>query len=162
MVGHSFGGAVALEFATRFTDEVVGVGLVDASPLGWPTTLCEVADDGTDAATAILAMCAGWSDPTANTEWLDVLGAFAELDTVATEGVLTSTPLAVVTAEQRELPDGIAALERDRLTRAWDAGQLRWASLSSASLVLTVARTGHHIELDQPSLVVEAVTGLLP
>jgi pimeloyl-ACP methyl ester carboxylesterase len=133
--------------------------LVDASPIGWPTTLCAIADDGTDAATSIRAMCDGWSDPSGNAEHLDVFAAFGEL---LAPPALGSLPVTVLTAVERELPADIAAAERDRLTEAWDQGQRQWAELSVRSRLVAVPDTGHLIQLDQPAVVIAEIDRLLP
>ena len=100
-VGHSFGGAEAITFASLFADEVTGLVLVDASPTTWPTDLCAVPDDGSDAAATVLANCSGVFLPAGNSEHLDVAAAFAGVAGVVTLG---STPVTVITAAQRELP----------------------------------------------------------
>jgi pimeloyl-ACP methyl ester carboxylesterase len=99
-VGHSFGGAEAITFASLFTDEVTGLVLVDASPTTWPTDLCAVPDDGSDAAATVLGNCNGAFLPPGNSEHLDVAASFADVAGVVTLG---STPMAVITAAQREL-----------------------------------------------------------
>ena len=50
VVGHSYGGAVAVTFASLFPESVRGLVLIDASPPGWDTATCAVPDDGTEAA----------------------------------------------------------------------------------------------------------------
>ena len=58
VVGHSFGGAEAVTFASLFADEVTGLVLLDASPTSWPTEVCAVPDDGSDmAAQLALDLC---------------------------------------------------------------------------------------------------------
>lgn len=47
-----------------------------------------------------------------------------------------------------------------RLDTSWAEGMHRWARLSSSSVV-SVEATGHHIELDQPQLVVDELLELL-
>lgn len=158
-VGHSFGGPEAVEFARRFPSEVDGLALVDASPFGWPDALCAIPADGTAAAASIRSMCDGWADPVANVEHLDVINAFRALAGTTTLG---SLPLEVLTAVDRELPPDIASAERARITEAWDAGQQRWAQLSSAGHLTTVGHTSHHIQIDQPAVVVAAIERLLP
>ena len=71
LVGHSFGGAEAVMFASMFPDDVTGVLLLDASPATWITTLCSVVDDGSDAAASYRELCASLSDPANNPEHLD-------------------------------------------------------------------------------------------
>lgn len=158
-VGHSFGGPEAVEFARRFPSDVDGLALVDASPTGWPDALCAIPADGTEAAAFIHSMCDGWADPVTNVEHLDVINAFRELDGTTALG---SLPLEVLTAADRELPPDIASAERARITEAWDAGQQRWTQLSSAGHLTTVGHSSHHIQIDQPAVVVAAIGRLLP
>jgi pimeloyl-ACP methyl ester carboxylesterase len=66
LVGHSFGGAEAVMFASMFPADVAGVLLLDASPATWITTLCSVVDDGSDAAASYRELCASLSDPANN------------------------------------------------------------------------------------------------
>ena len=145
-------------FAALYADEVSSLALVDASPTTWPAALCSVPDDGTEAAATVLGVCAGFL-PTGNSERLDVVAAFAEVSTVVSLG---SLPMAVITAVGRELPSGLAVSEVARLTEAWNQGQQSWASLSPNSHVVTVDHTGHHIEIDQPAVVIDEITRLLP
>jgi pimeloyl-ACP methyl ester carboxylesterase len=137
---------------------VRGLVLIDASPASWPTELCAVAVDGSDMATTIHATCAGWADPTANAEHLDVFAAFNEVAGISSLG---SLPMTVITAVDRQLAD-LGATELARLTAAWDQSQQRWADLSTSSQVVPVEDTSHHIELDRPEVVIDAVVGLLP
>ena len=157
VVGHSFGGAEAVTFASRYADQVTGLVLIDASPASWPSELCAVADDGSGMAATIHSTCAGWTDPTANAEHLDVFGSFTEVAGIASLG---SLPMTVITAVDRQFAD-LGATELARLTAAWNQGQQRWADLSTASHVVPVEQTGHHIELDRPDVVIDAVVGLL-
>lgn len=159
LVGHSFGGAEAVTFASLFAADVTGLVLIDASPATWPAALCATPDDGSGAAATVLGTCAGAFPPARNSEHLDVVTAFAEVSTV---GSLGSLPMAVITATHRELPAGLAAEEVARLTDAWNRGQDDWAKLSTAAHLVSVDHTGHHIEIDQPQVVIDEITRLFP
>jgi pimeloyl-ACP methyl ester carboxylesterase len=159
VVGHSFGGAEAVTFVSLFADEVTGVVLIDASPTTWPAALCAVPDDGSAAAAMLRGTCTGSFAPTGNSEHLDVAVAFAE---VAQIDSLGSLPMAVITATDREFPAGLAATEATRLTHVWNTGQQAWMALSRASHLVSVDHTGHHIEIDQPGVVIDEITHLLP
>jgi pimeloyl-ACP methyl ester carboxylesterase len=150
VLGHSFGGAEAVTFASRHGEEVVGLLLLDASPTTWPATACSVP--------AFAPVCDQMHDPAADPERLDVFPAFEAVARITSLGDLPTT---VVTGAHRVAP-GVEPDELARLDGVWSDGQQRWARLSSASKVVTVERTGHHIEVDQPQLVVDEVTGLLP
>ncbi len=158
VVGHSFGGAEAVTFASLFAPEVTGLVLIDASPVTWPAALSAVSDDGTETATMLRSFSAGFAEPTRNAEHLDVLASFAEVSGVASLG---SLPMTVITAVDRGFP-GLGAGELARLTDVWDQGQQRWSELSTAGRVVSVADTSHHIQLDQPGVVIDEITRLLP
>jgi pimeloyl-ACP methyl ester carboxylesterase len=159
LVGHSFGGAEAVTFASLFADEVTGLVLIDASPTKWPAALCSVADDGTDAAAMLRGTCTGAFLPTGNSERLDVAAAFAEVAKIHSLG---SMPMAVITATERTLDPGLAASEVTRLNDAWNQGQQDWVALSSAAHLVSVDHTGHHIEIEKPAVVIDEITRLLP
>ena len=158
IVGHSFGGAEAITFASLFPEQVAGIVLIDSSPASWPTELCAVTDDGSEMAALVGTTCGGWTDPTANVEHLDVFASFAEVATITSLG---SVPMTVITAVDRQFSD-LGATELARLTDGWNQGQQQWSALSTASLVIPVENTSHHIELDRPDVVIAAVIDRLP
>jgi hypothetical protein len=96
--------------------------------------------------------------PDLNVEHLDAVAAFDEVATIDTLGDL---PLTVVTTSERTFP-GLAADQLARLDRVWNDGVDRWASLSTASTVVSVDDTGHDIQLDQPQVVIDQIEALLP
>ena len=150
LLGHSFGGAEAVTFASKYPQEVTGLMLLDASPPTWPATVCTVPE--------YAAGCAVMRDPVLDPERLDVFPAF---DAVAGISSLGDLPMTVVTAAHRIDP-GLGRAELRRLDTVWAEGVERWAALSSSSNVVSVEDTGHDIELDQPDLVVEELPRLLP
>lgn len=150
VVGHSFGGSVAVMFASTYPDEVTGLLLLDASPTGWPATVCSVP--------AYRAACDLMHDPAEDAERLDVFRAFDEVAHITSLGDL---PMTVMTGAHRD-DTGLSADELTRLDSVWADGQAHWASLSSASTIVTVEHTGHHIEIDQPQRVVDELLNLLP
>ena len=149
IVGHSFGGPESVTFASHYPDDVAGLVLVDASPATWPTTACSVA--------AWKPLCDEMHDPTLDPERVDVLPAF---EAVAAIDSLGDLPMTVMTAAHR-VAATLTQGELARLDAAWAKGVERWASLSSASTVVTVQDTGHNIQLDQPALVIDEVARLL-
>jgi pimeloyl-ACP methyl ester carboxylesterase len=157
VLGHSFGGAESVTFAAQHPDEVVGLLLLDASPVTWPATACSVADDGSETARSFAQGCALMKNPAADPERLDAFPAFAEVAAITSLGDL---PMTVMSAAHRTLP-GLAPTEATRLNTVWDDGVRHWASLSTASTVVTVEDTGHHIEVDQPAQVIDQVVALL-
>jgi pimeloyl-ACP methyl ester carboxylesterase len=150
VVGHSFGGAEAVTFASTYPDEVDGLMLVDASPATWPDTVCSVP--------AHAAGCAMMRDPTQNVEQLDVFPAFEQVATITTLGDL---PMTIMTAAHRS-GDGLTPDELTRLETIWREGMERWAQLSAASNIVIVEDTGHAIQDDQPTVVISELLKLLP
>lgn len=150
LAGHSFGGAEAVTFASTFADEVAGLVLVDASPATWPATVCSVE--------AYAGGCAVMHDPSLDPERLDVFGAFGAVAAIESLGDL---PMAVVTAAHRTDPT-LDAAELARLDSVWAEGVERWASLSTASSVVTVEDAGHDIHVERPELVAGEIAALLP
>lgn len=150
VAGHSFGGAEAVTFASMYRDAVAGLMLLDASPTGWPATVCTVP--------AWAGGCAVMREPTVDPERLDVFPAFEQVATITSLGDL---PVTVVTAAHRTDP-GPSPAEFARLDSVWAAGMDRWANLSSVSRLVTVEDTGHHIEVDRPEVVVEELLEIIP
>ena len=148
VVGHSFGGAEAVTFASAHPDEVVGLMLVDASPTTWPDAVCSVP--------AYAGGCALMRNP-ARGERLDVFPAFQALRSITSLGDL---PMTILSASHRS-SDGLTPDEAERLDTLWTEGTERWAGLSSASRVLTVD-TGHNIHAEQPALFIEELSKLVP
>lgn len=157
LVGHSYGGPEAVTFASHYPEEVDGLLLIDASPTTWLDGMCSVTDDGTEMADMLQANCADQSDPAANPERLDGPTAFAELSRIDS---LHDLPMIVITAVDRDLP-GLGTAETARLTKIWDAGQARWAGLSTASQVVPVDDVSHYLHLDRPEIVLDLVRQLL-
>ena len=153
LVGHSFGGAQAVTFASMFPADVTGVVLVDATPPTWHEAICDVPDDGSDTARSLADGCAMESDPADNPERLDVAGSFSD---VAKIDSLGDVPLVVVTAAAHPIP-GLDPGEEARLDKVWTAGQEYWVSLSSAGQLIEVADAGHYIHLDKPEVVIDQI-----
>jgi pimeloyl-ACP methyl ester carboxylesterase len=150
VLGHSFGGVEAVTFASMYAEEVSGLVLVDTPPTTWPATVCSVA--------AYEAGCAAMHDPARDPERLDVFPAFEEAATITSLGDL---PMTVITAAHRD-GTGLAPGEPERLDTIWDEGVAEWAELSSSSRVVSVEDTGHYVHLDQPHVVIDELTRLIP
>jgi pimeloyl-ACP methyl ester carboxylesterase len=150
VVGHSFGGAEAVTFASKYADEVRGLMLLDASPTNWPATVCSVP--------AYASGCAVMRDPALDAERLDVFAAFEEVASITSLGDL---PMTVITAAHRN-GSGLTPAELERVDAVWAEGVDRWATLSSSSRVISVEETGHDIHVDQSQLVIDEVRKLLP
>jgi pimeloyl-ACP methyl ester carboxylesterase len=158
LVGHSIGGSEAVAFASRFADELEGLLLLDATPIGWPAAVCAVPDDGSEPAAGFRDTCSAVSDPEENPERVDARAAFAEVDRISSLGDL---PMIVASRGDLSHP-GLADWIDAGLAREWTDGQARWASLSSAAELVTIRDTGHYIQLDQPQVAIDRILSLLP
>jgi pimeloyl-ACP methyl ester carboxylesterase len=157
LVGHSYGGPEAVAFAAAYPDDSSGLLLIDASPVTWPAAVCAVRGDGTEAAAALIENCASQIDPNKNDERLDSLKAFGEVAQITDLGNL---PLTVMTAAEHPF-EGLNPTTEQRLNDIWNEGQRDWATLSSRATIVTVPDTGHYVQLDQPSTVIEQLELLL-
>jgi pimeloyl-ACP methyl ester carboxylesterase len=157
VVGHSFGGAEAVTFASLFPAEVRGLMLVDASPTNWLTATCAVPDNGSTTAGVFRDNCASMSSAK-NPERLDGPTAFAEVAKIKSLGTV---PLIVTTATRHAYAD-LAPDAEAQLNQVWDAGQQHWLSLSSNERLVPVENTSHNIQLDRPEVVIEQIRRLLP
>jgi pimeloyl-ACP methyl ester carboxylesterase len=157
VVGHSFGGAEAVAFTSRFSDEVDGLLLLDASPVTWPAAVCAVPADGSQTAAVFAGICAAISDPAKNPERLNAPAAFAEVASIQSLG---DVPMTVATRADLSYP-GLPTIVNSQLAGAWTEGQAHWASLSSAAKLITIADTSHNIQIDQPAVVVDQISALV-
>ena len=156
VVGHSFGGDVAVTFSSLFPGDVRGLLLLDAPPATWNAALCGVADDGSADTATVDAGCAMQSDPANNSEGIDGPETFAELAHITSLGAI---PMIVDSAAQHGY-EGLDPTTASQLNEVWNDGQEHWASLSSAARLVAVDRSGHHIQLDRPDLVIAQVAEL--
>ncbi len=191
LVGHSLGGLVARVFTHLYPGEVAALALVDSShpdqpqrlpkvwlrdhrggklaevaleyarPLGLRRTVQTLrAETGTGALTALaLSSCK-------RRAWLKELLAFDAIcrQTAAAGRSLRNVPLAVVTSSERDpkLRRGSRAQRaRSRFYPAWAALQNELTRLSPDSVHLVSESAGHHVQRDDPQLVINAITGLL-
>ena len=158
VVGHSFGGAAAAAFASQYKREVVGLALLDTSPITWPETVCAVPDDGSDASAMWAETCAAMSSPDANPERLDAVAAFQELAAAPPE--LDALPTVVLTRGDPAYPGPVEVARG--LNAAWLAGQDEWAALSTNGKVIKVDTTEHYLQRVDPVLVIREIRQLLP
>jgi pimeloyl-ACP methyl ester carboxylesterase len=153
VVGHSLGGVYGRIFADRQQDDVVGIVLVDAfNPDLWGR-LVEVMPP--DKAPEWRDFLEPTFDLVERTEDLDWDTSAAELAATSVVGL----PIEVVVV--RQTFDGIPDLEPatvDAMYAAWRAGL---ESLSDDVRITVLTDSGHLVQLDKPSAIVEAVDRLL-
>ena len=157
VVGHSSGGEQAVVFTSMFPAEVTGLVLIDATPPTMYEAVCNVPDDGSEAARSLRESCSTLSDPANNPERFDFDAAIAEVVEIDSLGDL---PMVVITAAQHPIP-GLDPDDQAELNETWHAGQQHWLSLSPLAELISVERAGHYVHLDRPAIVIGAIRGLL-
>ncbi len=177
LVGHSFGGYVVELFARRYPELTAGLVLVDAShpeqvarfrapPIGINTAprarrglLQYAAPPGVPGAmpeglrAQALALSATWRARQALAqEFLQFEASGAE---VLAAGPPPPVPTVVLTRGRRAWPEGARG---DMSERLWLRLQDELADMSPRSAHLIATGSGHHIHVEQPELVADAVT----
>ncbi len=182
LVGHSFGGYNAQLFAERYANVTAGVVLVDSSHpdqverfLAPPININTAPSAGTTAImlvpgppllpvhmpedakiAAMMLMSLHKSRRTVADEYLHFRESAAA---VRDGGALPSVPLVVIS---RGLAERDTTSEQGRLAEAlWLTLQDELAERNQRSAHLIANASGHHVHLEQPQLVVDAVTMVL-
>lgn len=161
LVAHSFGGLHARLYAHDYPDEVAGVMLIDAVHEDWWTRASAMIPPATATDNERLTnfrhyMTEGYKDPAQNREGLDIEASAAQ---VRATGALGNTPLVVITAGiPNVLSPGLPTdLETQLNTLMQQELQTDLAELSSDSVHLLAAQSGHAIHRDQPDLVIQTI-----
>lgn len=191
LAGHSLGGLVARVFTQLYPDEVAGLALVDSShpeqswrlprtelrdrrggklaemalefaqPLGLRRLRRSFGPSAADDARAAMALSS--RHRRAFAKELLAFDAIAR-ETGAAAGDLGDVPLAVITSSERApgQPEGSRAQhERSRFYSVWAQLQDELAALSSDSVHVVSANSGHHVQRDDPELVIRTITDLV-
>jgi pimeloyl-ACP methyl ester carboxylesterase len=187
LAGHSMGGLVARMFAHLYPDEVVGLALVDSSHPeqdrrlvpAWMQDhpggkLAEVALDFAkplglrrirpgSARDARAAFDLSSRSRRAATKELLAMNAICR-QVGRIPGDLGGLPLAVISSSERDPRDPYGSQRqraRSRFYEGWIQLQRELAALSSDSIHVVAANSGHHVQRDDPQLVVSTITGLV-
>ena len=147
LVGHSMGGTYMELFAKSHPDEVVGAVLVDPRHRDFLTT-CEAAGldtCGIPESTLVMQSAATIAE----------YRAFAAAsDQMLAAGAFGSYPVRVLTATRHA-----GSVAREAL---WEAMLAALAAEAVNGEQILVQGSGHHIQLDRPDVVVEAILAMLP
>jgi pimeloyl-ACP methyl ester carboxylesterase len=158
LVGHSYGGLLARAFAVRHPDQVAGMVLVDPTDEGFNPALRRLdARRAEEDDRQFAAMVPARFQPELKLlqPVLDGGKLPAPLD-----GRLPDVPVVVLTSvRQAEKPMFfLESVEAVAIKRDLHAGFLR--QFSDGSQVLTL-KSGHHIQLEEPELVIAAVNRVI-
>jgi pimeloyl-ACP methyl ester carboxylesterase len=148
VVGHSLGGLVAAQFTHQYPKRVAGLVLLDATaPSVGPALEALIPATSTGALAEIRGEATSFSSPSTNPEKLVYTGASI--------GSLGRTPLTVV---QHGKPIyAPVPVYGTRMQEIWTEGQRQLAGLSTHSTMVTAAKSGHYIYLDQQALTIRLV-----
>jgi len=159
LVGHSIGGFNVRLFASQYPEEVAGVVLVDsAHPDQW-TRFRRLVPRPIPGEPAGLQQLRQKPSPSLTPELIDYA---VSADEVRTAGALGDTPLVVLSrspnaARPSGLPDDLAA----GIEEVWSGLQRDLLKLSTRSTHVVATHAGHHLQQDEPYLVIRTVLELL-
>jgi pimeloyl-ACP methyl ester carboxylesterase len=161
LAGQSLGGMNALAFANRNHDEVVGVVLIDSSHPRQLQRINAVLPPRRDDEPEVLRGFRDGPDRTAmGGEWFDF---DKNADQFANSMSIRNIPLIVLTAAPQPPND------ESPLPREWQIAiepvhqqlQRELADVSTDSKHIVARKAGHNIQLDEPELVLDAITSLV-
>lgn len=141
MVGHSYGGAIAMLYAVRHASDIHGLVLVDSSHEAQVERL------------GSLPGAAKSPPPAGRAESRDVLNMFEALRSSPWRG---SVPLVVLTRGQWGVP-GTPPDIADRRLSAWRALQQDLVTRSNRGVQVVAGESGHYIQTTEPQLVIDAI-----
>jgi pimeloyl-ACP methyl ester carboxylesterase len=161
LAGQSLGGMNALAFANQNRDEVVGVVLIDSSHPQQLQRINAVLPPRRNDEPEVLRGFRDGPDRTAmGGEWFD-FGKNA--DQFANNMSIGNIPLIVLTAAPQP-PNDKSALPREWQIAIEPVHQQLQRELTRASTDskhIVARKAGHNIQLDEPELVLDAITGLV-
>lgn len=161
LAGQSLGGMNAIAFANRYPDEVVGLVLIDSShPQQLQRTNAVLPPRRTDESEAMRGFRDGPDRTAMGGEWFDFDRNGKEFVNRMSVG---NVPLIVLTAAPQPPSD------RNPLPREWQLViepmhqqlQRELAQVSMDSKHIVAQKAGHNIQIDEPMLVLDAITSVV-
>jgi pimeloyl-ACP methyl ester carboxylesterase len=145
LVGHSIGGLNAQYFAAHFPGEVAGLILVDSSH--------------PDQASRMTKVMRREVDPASSPEMIDFIRSAEQARSLTTLG---SKPLVIVSQSSNAFaPPGISGAIWAKWRVVWGELQTDFLRLSSDSRRIVAEHAGHHVQAEEPQLVVDSILEVL-
>ena len=160
LVGHSYGGLLAHEFAAAHPADVAGLILVDASHPAQARRFLEALGPPRPGENPVRSRLRAFlREEPQNPEGLDMRATFAQAQKA---GPIGNKPLVVITAGLENDPSLEPSLKRT-LDRTWLSLQHELSRLSTDSIHVIAVRSHHNVMsfADQPELVVDAVRAVV-
>ena len=171
LVGHSLGGLNVQVYASRYSDQVAGMVLLDPPPLSW--LLGEDYPDLRQMAVQQIATWRGQAAEAAQSTDPDAQASAAFLHTLASEheelfgqsarlaadiDTFGQIPLVVVASGKPNAGFGDVAGEYQRY---WAGESRKLAAKSGRSQFVLAEQSSHHLHRDEPGLVVDAILSVV-
>jgi pimeloyl-ACP methyl ester carboxylesterase len=164
LVGHSFGGVLMRLFADRRRSDVRGLVLVESMhpkqfDIIGPAIPESTVQDSEELTQMRRFWRHGWRNIESTPELIDLPRSLKHDTTILSLGAL---PLHVITAASfRNLTFLTDQLAKERLQDIWDNLQHDLAQLSTETRHTQLGQSGHFVQRDTPTAVVEAVMPML-
>ncbi|MEK3824696.1 alpha/beta fold hydrolase [Paenibacillus sp. FSL K6-1558] len=145
LVGHSIGGLNVRGFADRYTNEVAGAVLIDASH--------EKQEEAVLATLPPEFIEMYQSQFTAEGDYAEVTKSFKYIEKLRAKDAMRNLPLTVISATEHGMGP--------EMEIKWAEMQQDLASLSNQATHVTAPNSGHYVYLEQPELVQQAIISML-
>lgn len=155
LVGHSYGGLVVRAYAARHPERVAGLVLVDPASETFTPALRQLEPVRADADDAALMQRA---PQRFKAEYEAVMRLLSQGSPIE-ERPLPQRPTALLTSTKAEWPDLVAFSPAGRAL--WRQEHARWLATQRNSLHWVTEVSGHHVQQEEPELVVQAVQAVL-
>ena len=159
LAGHSFGGMVARLYATTYPRRVAGLVSIDAQNEDFADAYKEFLTPEQYAAVVLNPQPPPGLEDFPDVELLDLAPSAAQMRQAQADTPLDPMPLVVLT-HSRTLPNPFGFppdFPIEELDRAFQDSQHRLAELVPGARLVTAAKSGHYIQLDQPRLVTREI-----
>jgi pimeloyl-ACP methyl ester carboxylesterase len=160
LAGHSNGGLFSLLYASRYPTQVAGLVLIDGVHPSYHARSIAVAKHffpRAHWAELVRAAC-GIPPVQVDAERMDICRAEAQTRAALAAHPLHRMPLAVITRGRVPLRAGSL---QDAQQRLWFRLQDELAAMEPGSWHVVAARSGHHIQHQQPELVIDQVRNVI-